>query len=104
MLTEQSFGTCRVDTFETFEHIFKQPADCYVAERVWSNDQKLTTRSDGGLELQFTAISRPEVISWVLSFGREAELLEPVELRRELKALVQELATTYDSNFQIRGN
>jgi hypothetical protein len=21
MLTEQSFGTCRVDTFETFEHI-----------------------------------------------------------------------------------
>ena len=37
---------------------FKQPAACYVAERVWSDDQKLTTQRDGGLELQFTATSQ----------------------------------------------
>ena len=55
----------------------------------------MTTHRDGGLDLEFTATSRPEVISWVLSFGRDAELLEPVELRKELKVLVQDLARTY---------
>lgn len=70
---------------------FKQPAACYVAERIWSDDQKMTTRRDGGLELQFTATSRPEVISWVLSFAREAELLKPADLRQEIADLVGDL-------------
>lgn len=56
---------------------FKPQAACYVSERNWSDDQKVKTQHDGSLEMEFTATSRPEVISWVLGFGREAELLEP---------------------------
>ena len=92
--TGRTFGFMPGEAFPV-KVFFKPPAACYVSERTWSDDQKVTTHRDGCLELAFTSTSRPEVISWVLSFGREAELLEPVELRRELKTLVQELATTY---------
>lgn len=74
---------------------FKQPAACYVAERVWSDGQKLTPRRDGSLDLQFTATSQPEVISWVLSFGREAELLEPAHLRQQIAAICTEITGVY---------
>lgn len=70
-------------------------AATYVAERTWSSDQKLRKRRDGALELTFTSTSRVEVISWVLSFGSEAELLEPKDVRNELTETVQALAERY---------
>jgi len=60
-------------------------AATYVGERTWSPDQKLTKRRDGALILTFTATSRLEVIAWVLSFGPDAELLGPKDLRDELR-------------------
>jgi len=92
--TGRTFGFMPGEPFAV-KVFFKPQAACYVSERIWSDDQKVTAQHDGSLELEFTATSRPEVLSWVLSFGREAELLEPFDLRRELEALVQELATTY---------
>lgn len=42
---------------------FEPLAACYVSERVWSQDQVLEPRDDGGVILTFTATSKPEVIS-----------------------------------------
>ena len=92
--TGRTFGFMPGEAFRA-KVCFKQPAGCYVAERVWSDDQKLTTQRDGGLELQFTATSRPEVISWVLSFGCEAELLEPTDLRLAIAAVCGEVNKIY---------
>lgn len=60
-------------------------AAMYVRERVWSDDQAIEELDDGGLILTLTSTSELETLSWVLSFGGEAELLEPEELRREVK-------------------
>lgn len=84
--------------FEAFGFAFEPPfkvkvrfspkAAPYVAERTWSRDQRITRRRDGSIDLTFSATNREEVISWVLSFGPEAELLEPEGVRREVgKAL-----------------
>ena len=35
------------------------------------------------------------VLSWVLTFGDKAELLEPEELRKQLKELTERLARRY---------
>ena len=74
---------------------FAAGAAGYVAEREWSKDQKVTVHADGGITLAMTARSPAEVISWVLSFADEAELLAPKRLREELARHVLKLANTY---------
>lgn len=66
-------------------------AAMYVRERIWSQDQELTELPDGGLRLAFTANSRLEVMNWVLSFGGEATLIEPTDLRAELRERINRL-------------
>lgn len=72
-------------------------AATYAAERTWSKDQRITRRRDGALILTFTATSRLEVLSWVLSFGPEAELLAPKDLREELKIQANAIAARYET-------
>jgi len=77
------------------EVAFLPQAARYVAERTWSDDQKILHHRAGGLTLKFTASSRQEVISWVLGFGKQAELLAPEDLRVELLRSLQETADIY---------
>ncbi|RJR23750.1 MAG: WYL domain-containing protein [Desulfobacteraceae bacterium] len=58
----------------------------YVAERIWSPDQRIVKSGDDAVKLTFTATSEPEVISWMLSFGKEARLIKPKRLVKKLKA------------------
>ncbi len=76
---------------------FRRGAASYVAERTWSPDQRIRKHKDGSLRLTFTSTSRLEVISWVLSFGPDAELLEPKDLREEIKTRTKEMAARYDN-------
>ena len=46
----------------------------YVRERIWADRQHLEELSDGGLILEITTRSEPELMAWVRSFGDEAEL------------------------------
>ncbi len=45
----------------------------YVRERIWSNNQKMEDTADGGLRLEITTTSEPELMAWVRSFGDEVE-------------------------------
>ena len=74
---------------------FWRGAATYVGERTWSPGQKITRRKDGTLVLTFTATSRLEVIAWVLSFGPDAELIEPRELREEMKERARGILDRY---------
>ena len=92
--TGRTFGFMPGEPFPV-KVFFKLQAACYVSERTWSDDQKVTTHRDGGLDLEFTATSRPEVISWVLSFGRDAELLAPADLRKEFLEVCRDITRGY---------
>lgn len=56
----------------------------YVRERKWSACDRLEEASDGTVVLTFQAQSELEVVKWILSFGREAELLRPAHLRERV--------------------
>jgi predicted DNA-binding transcriptional regulator YafY len=77
------FGLSRGEPFRVVVDIVPKAA-MYVRERIWSPDQVIVTKPDGGLRLEFTANSRVEVLNWVLSFGGEALLREPQDIREEL--------------------
>lgn len=66
-----------------------------IVERSWHRSQQLKKLPDGSVELSFSAGGRMEILSWVLSYGSMAELLEPAELRAELAQTAAAMASVY---------
>jgi hypothetical protein len=50
-------------------------ASDYIRERIWADNQKTMNLEDGGVILELTTRSEPELMAWVRSFGEEAKLL-----------------------------
>jgi predicted DNA-binding transcriptional regulator YafY len=67
----------------------------YVAERVWSPDQKIEKKGKDKIRLIFKASSEPEVTGWLLSFGDQAKLIEPDWLVEIVSTTVQRLKEKY---------
>ena len=67
----------------------------FVQEKKWHPSQRLSPQQDGSLIVEFQLSSIVEVKSWVLSFGREAEVLAPESLRAEISDDVRLLAERY---------
>lgn len=94
---ENSPDTFGIMEQEPFTAVIKFPksAATYVGERIWSEGQRMERTPDGSLILTLKASSRAEIVSWVLSFGTSAELLEPADLREELRGISQNLCKCY---------
>jgi predicted DNA-binding transcriptional regulator YafY len=64
-----------------------------VLERTWHPSQQVRELPGGGVLLELEVGSTPELVSWVLSFGSGAEVLEPEQLRdairRQLEATLE---------------
>jgi proteasome accessory factor B len=74
---------------------FKASVADRVREREWHESQELRDLPDGGLELSLRLGALAEVERWILTWGAEAEVLEPRELRARLKSAAAALARTY---------
>ena len=66
-----------------------------VRERTWHPSQKLKELADGGLELCLQLGGLEEIERWILSWGDQAEVVEPAALRERLYELGKKLAVTY---------
>ena len=58
----------------------------YIRERTWHPRQKIETEPDGSIILTLKVADLGEVKFWLIGFGVEAEVLEPAELRDDVKA------------------
>jgi len=88
------FGIIKEDAFEV-EAEFSGWAAKYVAERVWSPDQKIESLEDGRIRLTFSASSEPEVIAWLLSYGDEAVLRKPDWLVKDVVKIIKRMVKFY---------
>src|SRR6266581_652941 len=70
----------------------------YIRERNWAKEQKIIEQPDGSIILDMKTSGRWEVMRWVLSFGRDAELLEPAELRNETMLELDATRNRYSSS------
>jgi predicted DNA-binding transcriptional regulator YafY len=93
-LLENSFGLYYDDPL-TVKIRFSSEQARYICERRWAKEQKIITQKDGSLILTMTTSGWYDVQRWILSFGPDAELLEPVELRTELLESAREMAAIY---------
>lgn len=72
----KNFGVMKEDSFQVKVE-FTGFVARYVKERVWSVDQEIIEHEDGKIELIFSATSEEELLSWILSHGHEARVVEP---------------------------
>jgi predicted DNA-binding transcriptional regulator YafY len=68
----------------------------YVREKVWHPTQSLHEGKDGALELTVRVSQLLEIKRWVLSYGAGCEVLEPEELRQEVRTELQRTLRQYD--------
>jgi len=85
-----SFGVIRTDV-EKVVIKFHGSLDRYLKENIWHPSQVFEKDKDGSLLMSMEVGGLREVMSWVLGFGRQAEVLEPEHLR---KAVPEELVAT----------
>jgi predicted DNA-binding transcriptional regulator YafY len=87
-----AFGIMAGEPFRVVVRITTPEAVSYVAERIWSEDQKLEFLADDSLILTMSAQSPLEVVSWVLSLGSAAEVLEPDWLQKNIQDEIAAMA------------
>ena len=56
----------------------------YIKERMWSKTQKIKNQKDGSIILSMHTSGRWDIKRWVLSYGAEAKILEPEDLKNEI--------------------
>lgn len=66
-----------------------------VKDRIWRPGQTMQLEPDGSVLLSFEAAGSLEIMAWILSYGSHAELLEPPELRKELRRQIKGLREIY---------
>lgn len=68
----------------------------FVEESHWHDSQKNEKQRDGSLIFKVTLNTTEEIKSWVLSFGRHAEVLQPKRLREEIRDELSAMELVYE--------
>jgi predicted DNA-binding transcriptional regulator YafY len=68
----------------------------YVKESQWHVSQQLTDQQDGSLIATFRLDNTEEIKRWILSFGKHATVLQPEEVRSEMRTELRQLLAAYD--------
>jgi len=69
----------------------------YVRERTWHPTQTYRTLPDGRLELRIQVAQTIELVTWVLGFGPDVEVLGPPELRIRVSEALTKAAKAYEA-------
>jgi proteasome accessory factor B len=99
---ETAFGLVRDNSMKVRVRFSSQVAHT-IKERIWRPGQRITTDSERRLTLEFEACGEMELVAWILSYGMHAEVLEPPELRQEVKRQVREMRQYYRSKDKKQG-
>ena len=91
-MLEGSFSAFQAGKTEMVRLSFTQAVARLVEERQWHKSQKIRTMPGGKLELSMKVGIAPDLIAWVLGWGGEVEVLDPLSLREKVRKTGQEIA------------
>ncbi|MFA5353646.1 MAG: WYL domain-containing protein [Thermodesulfovibrionales bacterium] len=74
---------------------FSAKVAAWVGEQVWHPRQEATSGEDGSLTLTFPAADLREVKRRILSYGAEVVVVEPWELREEVRKEIANMSRVY---------
>ncbi len=67
----------------------------YVMERSWGKEQAITENPDGSIILELSTSGWLDVKKWILSFGPDAEVLEPEMMREDVAEALKAAIAVY---------
>ena len=94
-ITEGAFGLIRGKETTRVRIRFDEKVARYVQRRMWHPTQRFRKLADGGVEMTMDVRGTVEIVSWVLGFGRTAQVVEPRGLREEVAAELARGAARY---------
>lgn len=77
---------------------FTKDVTRYVYEYDFYTETSLLEQDDGSLILKTSVKSKIEFLRWIRSFGADAEILEPKNMREEIKKEIEQLALKYNKD------
>ena len=84
-INEGAFGYRRGTDTIRLRALFEKDATLHLEETPVSADQRLTEQPDGMILVEATVADTGQLRWWLLGFGGRVEVLEPQELRHEIK-------------------
>ena len=75
----------------------------YVREREWHSSQRIKELPKGRLELRLKLENLPEIERWILGWGVHAEVLEPADLRKVVRAALRGALRHYEGRSASAG-
>lgn len=79
-----SFGVITGDKEFSVVCRFSDKVADFIREKKWHSSQRLKSLPGGGVEISLRVSNLIEVRSWILSWGGEAEVIKPNELRQSI--------------------
>ncbi|MBC2605636.1 helix-turn-helix transcriptional regulator [Pelagicoccus albus] len=74
---------------------FQNPISEYIAENTWHPSQSVEYHKDGTVTIGFKLSNLTEVTSWILSWGANAKVVQPKELKKQIKSIANKVAQLY---------
>jgi predicted DNA-binding transcriptional regulator YafY len=75
-----------------------EPTTCADGQALWAERPMLMKRADGTFELIGTSRNLKGVARWILSFGTDAEVCGPTQLRRLVCKTARRIQRLYDED------
>lgn len=91
---ESGYGIYSGETINVKIQFSKEIAP-FIKERVWHNNQVITDNKDDSILLELPVNNFAEIKKMVLSYGKNAKVIEPVELKQMIKAELIEMIEKY---------
>ncbi|WNC13014.1 transcriptional regulator [Brevibacillus brevis] len=85
----------------TFIVRFSREVARYIKEHKYDSKPRFTDQEDGSLIVTVTTRGAEEFMRWMKQYGKDAELLEPVEYRQRLYEEYREMAERYCQGAQV---
>ncbi len=92
---EGGFGIFQGGKLTTVKLRFNPFRAAWIKEQVWHPQQNITALPDGSLDMTFPVYKFHEVKMKILQFGGDVEVLEPLELRDEIREDIVKMKGIY---------
>ncbi|HAR62860.1 MAG: hypothetical protein DKM50_05840 [Candidatus Margulisiibacteriota bacterium] len=77
--------------------LFSSYISKWIERKLWHPTQQLRKNEDGSVVMSLEISGLDEVIWWIMSFGAEVTVVEPVGLRRRIMKEIEKMKITYNS-------